>query len=426
MKPGTGTFQSLRIRNFKLYFWGQVASQTGSWMQTIALGWWVVELSHSSGLAVGFAVACQFIPILLFGVWAGMLADRFDKRKIMIVTQAALALVAVTLAILDFTGGVQLWMLFVLIFVFGVFFAVDNPLRQSIVPDLVPATDLPNAIGLNSASIQGARVIGPAIAGVLIVAVGTGVCFALNAVSYLFVIGALLMMRKGELYKEPPAAPAKGQIRQGLRYMWHTPELRSTLLILVVVGTFAINSPVVLPLLARLTFHGNADTYSWLTIGYGTGAFIGALVWATRPRATVERLLLNGLLFGTAICVAAVAPTLALFVGLAVLVGAGQTLFLSASNSLLQLTAVPQMRGRVMAVYTMALLGTTPIGGPILGWIAEQFGARWAFGIGGVATITAILVFGRALLRSRRRIDAAASGGDVLGIDGEVIPATVR
>jgi MFS family permease len=421
-------FQSLRVRNFKLYFWGQVASQTGTWMQTIALGWWVVELSHSDGVAVGFAVACQFIPTLLFGVWAGMLADRFDKRILMMVTQTGLAVFAVLFAVLDVTGVVQLWMLYVLIFGFGVFFTLDNLLRQSIVPELVPAADLPNAIGLNSATIQGARVIGPAIAGVLIVAVGTGVCFTLNAVSYLFVIGALVMIRPAEQFKDAPVAREKGQIRQGLRYIWRTPELRSTLLILVVVGTFAINAPVVLPLLARLTFHGNADTYSWLTIGYGIGAFLGALLWAARGRARVERLVFNGVLFGTAICVSSVAPSLALFVGLVVFVGLGQTLLLSTANSLLQLTSAPQMRGRVMSVYIMALLGTTPIGGPLLGWIAEQFGARWAFATGGIATLAAIAVFGGSLLRARRRVDALVSGTDevVLGVDGEVISPAVR
>jgi MFS family permease len=196
-------------------------------------------------------------------------------------------------------------------------------------------------------------------------------------------------------------------------------------LILVVVGMFAINTAVTLPLLAKLTFHGDADVYSWMTIGYGVGAFIGAMLWATRPRARVERMLLNGLFFGSAICVAALAPSLPLFVGLVVLVGMGQTLLLSASNSLIQLTSLAQMRGRVMAVYTIALVGTTPIGGLFVGWVAEQFGPRWAFGIGGIATITAILVFGRALMRARRRIDAVANRDLVLGVDGEAVPAAV-
>jgi MFS family permease len=422
------TFQSLEIRNFRLFFFGQLISQCGSWMQTIALGWLVLDLSNKSGLAVGWSVALQFVPTLLFGVWAGALADRFDKRTLWGITQVALAAVAALLAALDLSGVVQLWMLFVVIFLFGMAFAVDNPTRNALVPELVPASYLPNAIGLTSATMQGSRVFGPALAGVIIVTLGTGMCFLVNAVSFVFVIGALLMMRPAEM-ERVPLAREKGQAREGLRYMWHDRTLRSTLLVAVVVGTFAINSPVVLPLLAKLTFHGNADVYSWMTIGMGAGAFVGALVYAAHPAATTRVVILGGLGFGVAICAASVAPTLLGFVVLIFFVGAGQTAFLSTTNSLLQLTSEPVMRGRVMAVYAIALLGTTPIGGPTIGWIAEAFGPRWAFAVGGVATLLAVGFLALSSRRAGRRGeqpvgDAAMVGVDaVLGGDGDAVPA---
>lgn len=433
MSARSTTFHSLGVRNFKLFFVGQVISQAGTWMQTIALGWLVLDLSNENGLAVGFAVALQFLPTLLFGVWAGMLADRFDKRRIMINTQAALAMVAVVLAVLDFTGIVELWMLFVIVFLYGVAFSIDNPTRQSMVPELVGPSDLPNAIGLSSASLQVARIVGPAVAGVLIVAVGTGMCFAVNAVSYIFVIAALVAIRPREMHRHAPAAPAPGQIRDGLRYMWRTPELRSILLVLIMVGTFAINSPVILPLLARVTFHGDADVYSWMTMAMGAGALVGALIWASRPAARPNVAVITGLVFGIGALAASLAPSLGAFLAFVAIMGAGQTTFVATCNSLLQLVSEPVMRGRVMAVYTIALLGTTPIGGPIIGWLAEQLGPRWAYGLGAVVTITSVLALRIAFARVHRlgglRPRAAEFGAAdeiVLGVDGEVIPASIR
>ena len=424
------TFQSLHVRNFRLFFGGQLVSQCGTWMQTIALGWLVLHLSHNSGFAIGLAIALQFIPTLLFGVWGGVIADRFDKRTVLLCTQVAMAAIAVLLAVLDISGVVQLWMLYVLIVAFGLALAVDNPTRQAFVPEMVAPADLPNAIGLSSAIFQLARIVGPALGGVLIVAVGTGVCFALNAVSFVFIIGALLLMRPRELHGAAPLARDTGQIRDGLRYVWRTPELRSTLLLTLIVGTFAINSPVVLPLLAKVTFHGTAEVYSWMTIAMGAGALVGALVIAHRARAGGDLLFATGLGFGVAICVAASAPTLGIFIGLLVLVGVGQMSFLTTCNSLIQLTSDPAMRGRVMAVYTITVLGTTPVGGPTVGWISEQFGPRWGLAVGGIATIAGVLVFGTAFVRARRR-DAhhghfPTDEEIVLGVDGETIPATVR
>jgi MFS family permease len=427
LNTARATFKSLHVRNFRLFFLGQLLSQCGTWMQTIALGWLVLHLSHNSGFAIGLVIALQFIPTLLFGVWGGWIADRFDKRTVLLCTQVAMAAIAVLLAVLDLTNTVQLGMIYVIVFGFGLALAVDNPTRQSFVPELVPPADLPNAIGLSSAIFQLSRILGPALAGVLIVTVGTGICFALNAVSFVFIIGALLMMRTRELHRGAPVARDKGQIRDGLRYVWRTPELRSTLLLTLIVGTFAINSPVVLPLLAKITFHGDAAVYSWMTIAMGAGALVGALAVANKGDAGGNLLFGTGMVFGVAICAASLAPSLGIFIGLLLIVGAGQISFLSTCNSLLQLTSDPRMRGRVMAVYTITLLGSTPIGGPLVGWVSEQYGPRWGLAVGGIATIAGVLFFGTAFVRARRRDDnqVRAEAELVRGPDGESIPAAI-
>jgi MFS family permease len=417
----------MKVRNFRLFFAGQFLSQGGTWMQTIALGWLVLELSHNSGFAIGLVIALQFIPTLLFGAWGGVIADRFDKRHVMLCTQTAMAAVAALLAVVDLSGVVELWMLYVLVFALGMALAVDNPTRQSFVAELVPAHELPNAVGLSSAIFQLARVLGPAAAGALIVAAGTGVCFAINAVSFVFIIGALLMVRPRELHRGAPLGRQKGQLKDGLLYVWHTTELRAILLLTLVVGGFAINSPVVLPLLAKITFHGDAAVYSWMSIAMGAGAIFGALFAANRADTHGNLLFGTGMVFGVAICVASFAPGLGLFVGLLVLVGAGQIAFLAVCNALLQVIADPAMRGRIMAVYSITLLGTTPIGGPLVGWISEQFGPRWGFAVGGIATIAGVFVFGTAFKRARRRAHGEVEEAEelVFGVDGEVIPASV-
>ena len=300
----SSTFQSLHVRNYRLLYFGQAVSQCGTWMQTIALSWLVLDLSHQSGVAVGFAVALQYLPTLLLVVYAGTLADRLDKRKLLVATDSTMAIFATLLLVLDLTGVVQLWMIYVVVFAYGIAFALDSPTRQAFVPELVPAADLPNAIGLNSASTQLARVLGPAVGGLVVVTVGTSACFGLNALSYLCVIVTYLLMRPSELHRGTRVTREPRQIRDGLQYMWRTKELRVTLLVLVVVGTFAINSPVILPLMARTVFGGDAEVFSWMTIGMGTGALVGALVWARRPRPRGDVLLLAGLGYGAAIVVA--------------------------------------------------------------------------------------------------------------------------
>ena len=249
-------------------------------------------------------------------------------------------------------------------------------------------------------------------------------CFAINAVSFVPVVGALLLMRPAELYRSAPVERAKGQVRDGLRYVWHTPELRSTLLLTGIVGTFAINFPVVLPLLAKITFSGTAETYSWMTIAMGLGALVGALVVATRSSARSDVLFISGLGFGVTICLAAVAPSIGAFLAISVLVGAGQIAFLATCNSLIQLNSDPAMRGRVMSVYMITLLGSTPIGGPLIGWISQQYGPRWGLAVGGIATVLAVVYFGTAFVRARREAASPADGELALGPDGEAISVT--
>ncbi len=282
------TFRSLRTRNYRLFFVGQGISLCGTWMQTIALGWLVLQLSHNSGIAIGAVIALQFVPTLFLGAWAGVLSDRFDKRVILILTAITMTVTAGTLAILTLTGIVSLWMVFVIVLLQGLAQSIDNPARLSFVSEMTGPADLPNAIGLNSALFQVARIVGPAFAGVLIVLVGTGWCFALNAVSYVAVIGALMAMDVNVLHRHPPVARAKGQVREGLRYIRETPELRSILLMTLVVGTLAINFPVVLPLIAKVTFDGNAATYSWMTVSMGVGALAGALAVAHKSNPTAR------------------------------------------------------------------------------------------------------------------------------------------
>jgi len=402
-----GTFRSFQVRNFRLYFAGQVVSQSGTWMQTIALGWLVLQLSHNSGVAVGMLVALQYLPTLLFGGWGGVIADSFDKRKVLIITQTCMTVVSALLAILVFADVVQIWMAYVIVVVNGLALAVDNPTRQSFVVELVGPEDLSNAVGLTSAMFQVARVLGPALAGVLIVAVGTGVCFLLNALSFLAVIAALVMLRPGELHRGKPAGRSKGQVRDGLHYIWRTRELRAALLATAMIGTLALNTQVVLPLMAKLVFDGNAATYSWMSIAIGAGAMVGALVVASRAEATPAMFVIAGTLFGAAICAASAAPTLGIFLGLLLLVGAGQISFLATCNTLIQLRSDPKMRGRVMSVYTITLLGSTPIGGPLIGWVCEVWGPRVGFAVGGIATLVAMAIFGTAFVRACRAGDDA-------------------
>jgi MFS family permease len=399
----SSTFKSLQIRNYRYYFFGQGVSLCGTWMQTVALSWLVLDLSHNSGFAIGLVLALQFLPTLLFGAWGGVIADRFDKRMVLVTSQAFQAVMAGLLAGLALSGVVTLWMVYLITFLFGFGQAFDNPARASLAPELVPPEYVPNAVGLNSMLFNLARIVGPAVAGVLIVLVGTGYCFLINALSFVAVIVALLVMRPDELRRSVPVARGKGQIRAGFRYIWHEPMLRSNLLLMVVVGTLAINFPVIFPLLARVTFHGNADTYGVMTVVMGIGALVGSVIVARRAQATRRLLFVAGLVFGGAMTAAALAPSLGVLFAILLVMGAGQMTFMGANNAMVQLGSDPQMRGRVMAVYTMAVLGTTPVGGPFIGWLSSVTSPRVGIAVGGIATLVASVVFVGDLRLSRTR-----------------------
>jgi MFS family permease len=387
----TRTFASLRNRNFRIFFTAQIVSVTGTWMQSIAQMWLVLHLT-GSGLALGITAALQFTPILLFGTWGGLLADRVDKRKLLMVTQSAAGVVALVLAGLTLGGLVQLWMVYVLAFALGMVNVFDNPGRQSFVTEMVGKEQVINAVGLNSAVFTLARVIGPAIAGVLIAVVGTGWCFLCNGLSYFPVVFALVLMRPWELHRGRPTPRARGQIRAGIGYAWSTPELRFPLLLMLVVGTLAFNFSVLMPLMASFVFHSGASTFGLLMSFMGAGAFVGALVSANRARPSHRLLAFAGVAFGGLLIGAALAPTLLIELLVLLPLGAAMITFQATANSLLQLNSDPALRGRVMALYVMVFLGSTPIGGPIVGWVAEQFGARTGLGLGGLATVIASLV----------------------------------
>jgi MFS family permease len=384
------TFRSLRVRNYRLFFAGQMVSLTGTAMQTVAQGWLVLTLT-GSGVALGVTVALQFLPLLLFGLWGGLIADRFDKRRTLVITQVVPAVLALVMFALVATGAVALWMVFVLAFLQGLVFAVDMPTRQAFVVEMVGPDQVPNAVGLNSAMFNIGRMVGPALAGVVIATAGIAPSFLANAASYAAVTVALLAMRPSELFPQDRAERGRGHIRAGVRYMWSTPALRSTLLLVAVVGTFGFNFIVVLPLLARYALGGGPRLYGLLSAAMALGSLIGALFAARRTGPTRRMLLGSVTAFAVLTLVAAGAPT-ALAVGATlVAVGVAVMLFLTAANTTLQLTTSASMRGRVMAVYGLVLLGSTPIGGPLLGWICGQWGARAGVAFGGAVTLLAAL-----------------------------------
>jgi MFS family permease len=395
------TFRALRNRNYRLFWYGQLVSLCGSWMQTTAIAWLVLKDLHAGGTGLGLVVAVQFLPTLLGGSWAGVLADRFDKRRILVATQSAMAVFAGTMAVLTFTGAVRLWMVYALAGAMGMATMFDNPTRQAFVTEMVGPDDLANAVGLNSAGFNVARIAGPAIAGLLIATVGTGWCFAINASSFLAVIGGLLAMRPHELFRSPPVAKAKGQVRAGLRYALSVPELRLALGLLAIVGTFAMNFTVIIPLVAKNLFQGDASTLGWLTAVMGLGSLAGALFVASRARPTPGLLVLSAIILGAMMCADAAAPNLAWEYVTMAATGVAAISFMSTCNATVQLASRPDMRGRVMALYMVLFLGSTPVGGPIVGWVGQHYGAQWSLLLGGIPSILA----GLALLRPLRRAD---------------------
>jgi MFS family permease len=382
------TFSSLRIRNFRLYFCAQLISVSGTWMQTVAQAWLVLHLT-GSGVDLGIVVGLQFLPMLLFGPIGGLVADRMNKRRLLFVTQTCGGVLALVLGTLVVTHAVQLWQVYVLAALLGVVNLFDNPARQTFMMEMVGRDDLPNAVSLNTVVMNASRVVGPAIGGVVITLFGLGVCFFVNAASYGAVIIGLSMMRTAELRPTERVARARGQIREGFLYVWRTPTLRNTLLAIALIGIFAYNFTVTLALLAKTTFHGGAGTYSLLTSCMAVGAVAGGLIAAHRARPTPRLLQILALVFGGLLAAVALAPSLAIAAVLIVLMGAASIGFIATANATLQLASDPAMRGRVMALYAMAFLGTTPIGAPLVGAIAQWSSPRISLLTGAVATVVA-------------------------------------
>lgn len=412
-QSAAATFRSLKVRNYRLFFWGQSVSLTGTWMQAVAQTWLVVRLT-GSGLALGTTVALQFLPVLLFGLWGGALADRFDKRRLLIATQVVPALLAGVMGVVVATGVVHLWMVWVLAFLLGCVHMVDMPARHAFVSELVGSDDTPNAVALNSAVFNTGRLVGPAAAGVLIASVGIAPAFFVNAVSYLAALAALAAMRTDELRREPAGEVRAGRIRAGLRYVWSTADLRRTIVLVAVVGTFGVNFGVVLPLLARYSLGGGAALYGLLTSLLALGSLAGSLFAASRTRAGVLALLAPAGCFGGLLLIAAGVSSWGT-VGVAIVLvptGGALMLFLATANATLQRASVPAMRGRVMALYGMAFLGSTPLGGPLLGWISGSWGARVGLAFsGGMSLLAAGAAFAVARRRGRRRGPSETQSG---------------
>jgi MFS family permease len=382
------TFASLKVRNFRLYFIGQGVSLCGTWMRMVALSWLVLQLTHS-GTQLGLILAAQFLPILFFGMFGGVIVDRHDNKRLLLMTQVALGAISLMLGLLVTTHVVHMWMVYVLAAMSGVVIIVDNPTRQTFVVQMVGESRLKNAVTLNSTLTNVARIVGPSIAATLIAFIGIGLCFLVDAGTFLGVLIALLMMHRKDLFHVERAPRQAGQLRAGLRYVRNTPALRTTIIMMVLIGTFAYEYPVTLPLIATGTFHGNATTYSLMATAMGAGAIVGGLYSAGKGKARLRTLILVAILFGVSMVVTALAPNLIIGLILLVIMGALSVLFIALGNTTLQLTAAPQMRGRVMSLWYLAFQGTTPIGGPIVGAIADHSNPRFGLLVGGAASILA-------------------------------------
>ncbi|MBN0045009.1 MFS transporter [Streptomyces actuosus] len=404
-------FSSLRIRNYRLFFAGQVVSNTGTWMQRIAQDWLVLSLTGSA-TAVGVTTALQFLPMLLFGLYGGVLVDRLPKRRTLLFTQSAMAVTGLALAALTLTGHVQVWHVYLAAFLAGLATVVDNPARQSFVSEMVGPAQLQNAVSLNSANFQSARLVGPAVAGLMITDVGTGWAFLFNGLSFLAPITGLLLMRARELHVVDRAPRGKGQLREGLRYVAGRPELIWTITLVGFIGTFGFNFPVYLSAFADDVFHAGAGSYSLFNTLMAVGSLAGALLAARRGTARMRILIAAAMTFGALEAVAALAPSLWLFALLMAPIGMfGMTVNVTANTSV-QMATDPAMRGRVMALYMMVFMGGSPVGAPIAGWITDTYGVRAGLAVGGAISVLAAAGIGLALARvGGLRLSVGWNGG---------------
>jgi len=395
------TFSSLRVRNFRLFATGQVISNTGTWMQRVAQDWLVLDLTHGSGTAVGIATGLQFLPLLLFSLWGGMLADRYPKRRVLLVTQGSMGALALVLGVLAVTGLVRVWEVFALAFGLGLATVVDNPTRQSFAIEMVGRDDLRNAIALNSAVFNLARIVGPAVAGLVIGFIGTPAAFFLNAASYLAVIVSLILMRSAELHPAERVARASGQLREGLAYVRSRSDLLLTMALVFFVATFGMNFQVTTALMSRVVFHTGAGRFGLASAVFALGALIGALFAARRAAAGMRLLVGTALAFSVLEIVTGLMPSYWAFLALLVPTGATVISFTTTANSAAQLGTAGELRGRVMGIYMLVFLGGAPLGSPLTGLVAQHFGTRAAIIAGGaICTVASVVV---AAMVARRR-----------------------
>jgi MFS family permease len=402
------TFSSLKIRNYRLYFTGQIISTSGTFMQGVAQAWLVLKLTNS-GTALGIVTALQFLPLLLLGPSGGILADRFSKRKLLFATQSASGMLAIVLGSLVLSGDVRLWIVYVIALLLGLINTVDNPTRQTFISEMVGEGELKNAIALNSTLMNLARVIGPTIAGILIVTVGLAPCFFFNGISFFAVVAVLAAMRSHELHRAR-RSHTHGKFLDGFRYIVSKPVLRMTLIMMAIIGTLTYEFQVSLPLLAQMTFHGDARSYAALTTAMGFGSVIGGVIAAGSKKIGPRIVVVSAFFFGLTIVLTAIMPTLHLSVMAMIVVGFFSIYFTSLGNATMQLGSAPEMRGRVMAFWSMAFLGSTAIGGPIIGWIGEHIGPRWGLGVGGFAAIIAAALGAFTLKKERFGVHLSGDG----------------
>ncbi|HEY8216310.1 MAG TPA: MFS transporter [Acidimicrobiia bacterium] len=399
------TFRSLSVRNFRLFFVGQGISQIGNWLTLVAQSLLVLKLTDD-GVAVGVVTACQFGPILVIGAWAGLVADRSDKRKLLLVVQVFAMAQSFAMAAIAFMDHPPVEAIDAVALLGGIAFAFDNPTRRAFVAEMVPEGMMHNAVSLNTAMMTSARIIGPAVAGLLITTVGYGWCFAVDGCSYVGAILALSLMRASELRVAPITSRAAGQVRAGLRYVRGVPELAIPLVMAAIVGVFTFNFQVVFPLMVTRTFGSGEAMFTVLFSVISIGSLAGALYTAQRRTIDLRDVAVAALSFGVAMLLFAGAPDLAWAFPLGLLVGIGSVMFLTTSTAIVQVNAAPEMRGRVLALQAIVFLGSTPIGGPVIGWIADAAGPRAAVAVGGVAACGAA---GWGLLAFRRRRGSLAA-----------------
>lgn len=397
-----GAFRSFTSVNYRIWACGNLVSNIGTWMQRVSQDWLVLtQLTHNNAIAVGITMALQYGPHVLLLPWTGFAADHFNLRKLLFVTQATSGALSFAVGILTITHLVQLWHVYVFAFLLGCVTAFDAPARQTFVAELVREEDLANAVGLNSTSFNVARMVGPAIAGGLIAAVGPGGVFLINGVSFIGVLVSLLFLRVGALQIVPRAVRTPGSLVEGFRYVARRADLRATLLMLLLIGTFGLNFPIFISTMVVHAFHADAGRYAVLTSILAIGTVAGALLAAGRNDPSMRTLLIAAVLFAGGCAMAAISPDVRIFAVALVIIGVAALTLVNSTTSLLQIATSPEMRGRVMAIRLAITVGGTPVGAPIVGWVADHYGPRWALGIGAASGLGAAGIAVHYLSKSR-------------------------